>query len=225
MRLLIIEDDRELSDIMKTGLEKSGFNIDVSNTGSDGEEKAYTNPYDAILLDLNLPDKDGIEILSLLRKNRINTPVIIVTARDEVKQRALGLNLGADDYVTKPFDFIELTARIQAVVRRFFGRTNPEITVGGLLINPQTRKVFYRNQNIPLSAKEFDILEYLASRSPAVVSSEEITEHVYDEYFDTFSSVLRVHMVNLRKKLIAAGAENILVTMKGKGYSLCQPEK
>ena len=111
---------------MKTGLEQAGFIIDVANIGAEGEEKATLNSYDTILLDLNLPDMDGLEVLSFLQKNGSKTPVIIITARDEVCQKAFGLNSGADDYVVKPFDFVELQARIQAVVRRFYGRSNPD---------------------------------------------------------------------------------------------------
>ncbi|MCB2311465.1 response regulator transcription factor [Clostridium tagluense] len=225
MRLLIIEDDKELSYVMKIGLEKSGFTTDVANTGFEGEEKAFANSYDSILLDLNLPDKDGLEILSFLRENDIHTPIIIVSARDEVQQRALGLNSGADDYIIKPFDFVELEARIQAVIRRFYGRTKNEIDLGKIKVYPHTRKVFVGEFETVLSAKEFDILEYLASRSPDIVSSEDIVEHVYDEFYDPFSSVLRVHIANLRKKLTRKGGEGLLITIKGKGYQLCEKKQ
>ena len=222
MRLLIIEDDRELAFVMKKGLEERGFSVDVSNTGTEGEEKALANGYDAILLDLNLPDKDGLEILEWLREQDIQTPILIITARDAVLERACGLNSGADDYIIKPFDFVELKARIRAVVRRAYGRTKNEIRVGRLRMDPGTRKAYLDETEIPLSAKEFDILEYVASRHPDVVSSEDIVEHVYDEFFDPFSSVLRVHIANLRKKLNAASGEGLLVTVKGKGYRLCE---
>ncbi len=221
MRLLIIEDDRELSYVMKAGLEKSGFHVDVANQGLEGEDKGFVNRYDAILLDLNLPDKDGMDILSFLREQHIDTPIVIVTARDEVVQRALGLNTGADDYIIKPFDFVELEARIQAVIRRYYGRTKNEIDIGRIRVCPRTRKAYIDGMEIALSAKEFDILEYLASRSPDIVSSEDIAEHVYDEFFDPFSSVLRVHIANLRKKLTLQGGQGLLVTMKGNGYQLC----
>lgn len=220
MRLLIIEDDIRLADEMRTGLERHGFTIDIANTGLDGEEKAYVTDYDAVLLDLNLPDKDGLEILSYLRNNKRNMPVLIVTARDTVRERSTGLDLGADDYIIKPFDFIELTSRIRAVVRRFYGRTNPKITIGSLSINPATQTALWKNEIISLSTKEFDILLYLAERHPEIVSSEDIIEHTYDEDFDPFSSVLRVHISNLRKKLQAAGGQNLLITIKGKGYCL-----
>ena len=220
MRLLIIEDDIRLADEMRTGLERHGFTIDIANTGLDGEEKAYVTDYDAVLLDLNLPDKDGLEILSYLRNNKRNMPVLIVTARDTVRERSTGLDLGADDYIIKPFDFIELTSRIRAVVRRFYGRTNPKITIGSLSINPATQTALWENEIISLSTKEFDILLYLAERHPEIVSSEDIIEHTYDEDFDPFTSVLRVHISNLRKKLQAAGGQNLLITIKGKGYCL-----
>ncbi|NFP90869.1 response regulator transcription factor [Clostridium sporogenes] len=221
MRLLIIEDNIELANSMKMGLEKMGFHIDVSNTGSDGEEKASINEYDVILLDLNLPDIDGIEILNYLRSESIETPVIIVTARDEVEQLALGLDNGADDYITKPFKLLELRARIHAIIRRFHGRTNPIINIGNLQLNPITRTVEIENKPVVLASKEFDILEYICYRHPAVVSSEEIAEHIYDENFDPFSSVLRVHIARLKKKLSNASGKEILINIRGKGYVLC----
>ena len=224
MRVLIIEDDKELSLVMKKGLEKYGFTIDIANECETGEEKAYVNSYDTILLDLNLPDKDGLEILNDLRHNDILSPIIIVTARNEVEQRAKGLDLGADDYIIKPFDFIELRARIQAVIRRYYGRVNSDINVGKLKIDPKPRTVHYDSNEIVLSAKEFDILEYIGTRHPEVVSSEDIAEHIYDEFFNPFSSVLRVHMANLRKKLNRCSGEELLITVKGKGYKLWEED-
>ena len=220
MRLLIIEDDKPLSNEMKTGLERQGFTVDIANTGLEGEEKAYVTDYDAVLLDLNLPDKDGMDILVFLRNNGRNMPVLIVSARDAVKERSAGLDLGADDYIVKPFDFTELASRIRAVIRRFYGRTSPQITIGGLSVNPATRTAVWENEKIPLSAKEFDILLYLAECYPKVVSGEEIIEHTYEEEFDLLSSVLRVHISNLRKKMQAASGQNLLITVKGKGYYL-----
>lgn len=225
MRLLIIEDDKQLAGEMKIGLERQGFTVDIANTGLEGEEKACVTDYDAVLLDLNLPDKDGMDILVFLRNSGRNMPVLIVSARETVKDRAAGLDLGADDYIVKPFDFIELTSRIRAVVRRFYGRTDPKITIGSLCIDPAARAALWERNAIPLSAKEFDILLYLAERYPEVVSGEEIIEHTYDEEFDLFSSVLRVHISNLRKKLQAAGGQNLLMTVKGKGYRLWNDSK
>ena len=224
MLLLIIEHDRDLAASMKKGLEKYGFYVDVSNLGAEGEEKAYVNEYDVILLDLNLPDKDGIEILQFLRESGIETPVLIISARDEIEERALGLDLGADDYITKPFQLLELRARIQAVVRRFHGRTNPVITIGELSINPATRTAAANGVPILLAPKEFDILEYLAQKHPAVTTAEEVAEHIYDENFDPSSSILRVHFSRLKRKLADGCGREILQNIRGKGYWLCEKQ-
>lgn len=222
MRVLIIEDNKELAYNMKIGLENEGLVVDIANNGEDGEEKAFINDYDVILLDLNLPDKDGIDILEFFRSNKLNTPIIIVTARDEVNELAKGLDLGADDYITKPFQTIELRARIQAVIRRFYGRTNPNIEVGPLTINPSSRKIYVYDKEVKLGTKEFDIVEYIASRHPHIVSGIDIAEHVYDEYFDPLSSVLRVHIARLKKKLKEASDKDIIITTRGIGYSICE---
>lgn len=217
MRVLIIEDNVEILKCMKVELEKSGLYVDIANNGLEGEQKAYVNEYDVILLDLSLPDKDGMEILKYLRKENIETPIIIITASIEITK---GLNLGADDYIVKPFNMDELNARIQAVLRRFRGRGNPNIVLNQLIIDPISRRANYDKKRIDLTTKEFDILEYLAIRYPAIVSSEEILEHTYDESFDSFSSVLRVHIARLRKKLKKTTGKDILLTTRGKGYSL-----
>ena len=210
---------------MKEGLETFGFTIDIANLGIEGEEKAYVNDYDTILLDLNLPDKDGIEILKFLRASNITVPIIIVTARDEVEERSEGLDLGADDYIIKPFQLNELRARIQAVIRRYQGRANPLITVGALTLNSASRTAYVNQAKVELSAKEFDILEYLASKHPCVISSEEISEHVYDELYNPYSSVIRVHIARLRKKLLEATGQELLQTMRGKGYYIWEDLK
>lgn len=222
MRALVIEDNKELAYNVKRGLEDEGLVIDIANNGEDGEEKAFINSYDVILLDLNLPDKDGIKILEFFRENKLNTPVIIVTARDGVNELAKGLDLGADDYIVKPFQIIELRARIHAVIRRFYGRTNPNIEVGALTINPSSRKVYVYDKEVKLGAKEFDIVEYIASRHPGIVSGIDIAEHVYDEFFDPLSSVLRVHIARLKSKLKEAAGKEIIITNRGIGYSICE---
>ena len=222
MRILMIEDNTELALSVKEGLENIGFHVDTAYTGEDGEAKADINEYDCLLLDLNLPDKDGLLILKALRDAGKDVPIIIMTARDEIEERAYGLDLGADDYVTKPFHLVELRARIQAAIRRYYGKTNPVLNIGDLVVNPLTREASVRGQPVELLAKEFDILEYLAEKHPAVVSAEELVEHVYDEEFDPFSSVLRVHISRLRKKLTQAAGRELLQTMRGKGYYLCE---
>jgi DNA-binding response OmpR family regulator len=222
LRILIIEDNAKLAEQVRSGLEREGFSVDTALTGDDGEDKAFINEYDTILLDLNLPDADGLDILKNLRETGIHTPVIIVTARDDVEQRAHGLDLGADDYLVKPFEFVELRARVQAVIRRFQGRTNPLINIGLITVNPQSHSADYDGKVLTLKPKEFDILEYIAGRYPAVVPAEEIIEHVYDEDFDPFSSVVRVHIARLKKTLSAAAGGEILKTIRGKGYVLCE---
>ncbi|MDU1413627.1 MAG: response regulator transcription factor [Clostridium sp.] len=221
MRLLIIEDNVELANSMKKGLEKINFQVDISYFGEDGEEKATVNEYDVILLDLNLPDVDGIEVLKYLRERNVSTPIIIITARDQVSDLAIGLDNGADDYITKPFKLLEVRARIHAVIRRFHGRTNPIINIGKLELNPINRTVHIDGNEVILAIKEFDILEYICFKYPAVVSSEEIVEHVYDENFDPFSSVLRVHISRLKNKVNTAYGKDVLLNVRGKGYCLC----
>jgi len=201
---------------------KENISVDLAFTGEEGEEKAYITEYDAILLDLNLPGKDGLSVLSFLREAGVETPVIIVTARHEIEERAKGLDNGADDYLVKPFELVELMARIRAVVRRFHGRTSPNISIGGLLVNTVKREVSFKGNTVVLKPKEFDILLYIAQKSPAVVSMEEIAEHIYDESFDPFSSVLRVHMARLKKQLAASAGKELLKTIRAKGYQLCE---
>lgn len=222
MRVLVIEDNRELAFSVQKGLEREKFLVDLAFTGLEGEEKAYVNTYDAILLDLNLPDKDGLAILHFLREKAVDSPIIIITARDEIEERAKGLDFGADDYLVKPFELLELTARIRAVVRRFHGRATPQIKINELMIDPVKRCASYGMHEIVLKPKEFDILLCIAQKHPAVVSTEEIAEHVYDENFNPFSSVLRVHMARLKKQLAQASGKDLLKTIRAKGYQLCE---
>lgn len=221
MRVLVVEDNRELALSVKKGLEQESISVDVAYDGELGEEKAFINSYDGILLDLNLPKKDGLSVLQSLRAEEVESPVIIITARDEIEERAKGLDFGADDYLVKPFELLELKARIRAVIRRYHGRALPQISIGALKIDPLGRRVSYQKTEVVLKPKEFDILLCIAQRHPAVVSSEEISEHVYDEDFDPFSSVLRVHLARLKKKLAEAAEKEVLKTIRAKGYQLC----
>ena len=221
MRVLVVEDNRELALSVKKGLEQENISVDVAYDGELGEEKAFINSYDGILLDLNLPKKDGLSVLQSLRAEEVESPVIIITARDEIEERAKGLDFGADDYLVKPFELLELKARIRAVIRRYHGRALPQISIGALKIDPLGRRVSYQKTEVVLKPKELDILLCIAQRHPAVVSSEEISEHVYDEDFDPFSSVLRVHLARLKKKLAEAAEKEVLKTIRAKGYQLC----
>ena len=222
MRVLVVEDNRELALSIKKGLEQENISVDLAYDGEAGEEKAFVNTYDGILLDLNLPRKDGLAVLQSLRASAVESPVIIITARDEIEERAKGLDFGADDYLVKPFELLELNARLRAVVRRYHGRSLPQVKVGALTVDPVCRRVDYQQKEILLKPKEFDILLCIAQRYPAVVSSEEISEHVYDENYDPFSSVLRVHLARLKKKLSEGAEKEILKTIRAKGYQLCE---
>lgn len=221
MRVLVIEDNRDLALSVKKGLEQESVSVDVAYDGESGEEKAFINSYDGILLDLNLPKKDGLAVLQSLRAEEVESPVIIITARDEIEERAKGLDFGADDYLVKPFELLELKARLRAVIRRYHGRALPQISIGNLEVDPLCRRVSYQKKEVLLKPKEFDILLCIAQRYPAVVSSEEISEHVYDEDFDPFSSVLRVHLARLKKKLAEVAEKEVLRTIRAKGYQLC----
>lgn len=206
---------------MEKDLKKHGYYVDVANNGNLGEEKAFITHYDAILLDLNLPDADGMEILQKIRSLDNPVPILIVSAKDESKDRIEGLNIGADDYIVKPFLMEELLARIQAVVRRSNQQITNTIQQRMLKVDSNMRKAFYNDVELELANKEFDILEYMVSRHPSLISSEEIAEHVYDDNFNPFSSVLRVHIARLKKKLQLAANREVMVTVRGKGYYLC----
>ena len=218
MRILVIEDFIDISYMMKIELEKYGYSVDVSNNGEEGEEKAYVNSYDVILLDLILPDKSGIDILKFLRTNKINTPVIVVSARSEESVIIQALNNGADDFIIKPFSYEVLNSKIQAVLRRYYGRVSPSVVIGDMEINQISKKVCINSQNVNLSNREFAILEYIALNYPNAVSSEDIVEHIYDERFNEFSSVIRVHIAKIRRKLKLVSGKNFLYTQKGVGY-------
>lgn len=221
LRLLIIEDQKDLADLMKERLMSFGYACDVAYDGIDGEFKGTITEYDAILLDLNMPNKDGFEILADWRTNGMTTPVLIVSARVDIAQRVKGLELGSDDYIVKPFEFEELHARIQAVIRRFHGRVNPIIEIGILRVNPKTRKVSIADKEIKVSAKEFDIIEFLAMNHPNVISVETLADHIYNEGYDPFSSVIRVHIASVRNKLQYHG-HSLIINIKGKGYYICE---
>lgn len=217
MRLLIIEDNADFLASMKKILEKENFCVDIADNGIEGEEKAYINDYDLILLDLKLPDKDGKDIIKYLREESISSPIIVISAHQEVRE---ALDLGADDYICKPFQFDVLISRINAVIRRSYGKSTPKIDIGNLSIDTKLKRVSYNNKKIELTSKEYSIFEQLALNYPRIVSSEEIQEHIYDEHFDLFSSVLRVHITKLRKKLKNITGTDILINVRGKGYSL-----
>jgi two-component system OmpR family response regulator len=215
VRLLLVEDERELARVYRQALEEEGFHVDTAADGEEGLFKAREVDYDAILLDLMLPVLDGFEVLERLRRPGARpVPVLVLTARDGVPDRVKGLNLGADDYLVKPFDLDEMLARVRALIRRSSDRPSPRLVVGDVTIDTVARTVRKGGVLVDLTAKEYALLEYLALHSGEVVTRTRIYEHIYDEEEETFSNVVNVYVANLRRKLGA----HIIETRRGHGY-------
>ncbi len=217
-RLLVIEDEPDIADFIRRGLLLRGYDVDVAEDGGDGLERAHAHVPDAVVLDLMLPDMDGIEVCRRLRA-ALGVPVIMLTARDSVSDKVAGLDAGADDYVTKPFAFEELLARVRAALRR---RTPPEETIAlaDLVIRPAAREVRRGRRQIELTAREFDLLLFLARNAGKVVTKREILEHVWGYGFDIESDPVRVYVRYLRKKLNAAGEPDLIHAVRSVGYIL-----
>ena len=215
MRLLVIEDDPALQRTLAAALREEGYAVDVASDGADGLFKAQQNAYDAILLDVMLPKLDGWGVLAALRP-ACRTPVLMLTARDAVPDRIKGLNAGADDYLTKPFDIDELLARLRALIRRSAGQTHPTLTIGELVLDTAARRACVAGAEIVLTAREYSLLEYLALHRGEVVSRTTLYEHLFDEDDDSLSNLLDVHVSNLRKKL----GHDLIVTRRGLGYCI-----
>ena len=215
MRLLLIEDEGALAQVLRQALEEEGFRVDLAADGEEGLFRAGEVDYDAILLDLMLPGLDGFEVLSRLREpGRRPVPVLVLTARDGVPDRVRGLNLGADDYLVKPFDLEEMLARVRALIRRSADRPSPRLRVGDVTIDTVARTVHRGGASIDLTAKEYALLEYLALHAGEVVTRTRIYEHIYGEEEDTFSNVVDVYVGNLRRKL----GPDVIETRRGHGY-------
>ena len=215
MRLLVIEDDPALQRTLAAALREESYAVDVASDGADGLFKAQQNAYDAILLDVMLPKLDGWGVLAALRP-ACRTPVLMLTARDAVPDRIKGLNAGADDYLTKPFDIDELLARLRALLRRSAGQTHPTLTIGDRVLDTAARRACIAGAEIVLTAREYSLLEYLALHRGEVVSRTTLYEHLFDEDDDSLSNLLDVHVSNLRKKL----GHDLIVTRRGLGYCI-----
>jgi len=220
MRILVIEDEKRLAAILKKGLEESGFVVDVALDGEDGLFMAGTYPYDAVLLDILLPKVDGLTVLNKLRAKKIGVPVLMLTAKGELEDRVRGLNLGADDYLVKPFDFSELLARLNTVIRRSMGKASPVIVIDDLFLDMNAKTVTRSGKEINLSAKEYNLLEYLALNSGRVIGRTELTEHLYDTEFDLDSNIIDVYVNYLRNKIDKGYDRQLIVTVRGAGYVL-----
>lgn len=220
MRILVIEDEKELCDSIKEGLILDGYEVDACYNGLDGEEMATVETYDLILLDLTLPDMDGMEILQSVRSQNALVPILILSARVQTEDKVEGLDRGANDYLTKPFDFSELEARIRSLTRRKFVQKSIYLSFDGLELDTKSRRLHYNGDEIFLTKKEMGILEYLLLNQERVVSQEEIIEHVWNNEVNEFSNSIRVHISALRKKLREKMGHDPIVNKVGQGYIL-----
>jgi DNA-binding response OmpR family regulator len=225
MRLLVVEDEADLADAIAAGLRREGYAVDVSYDGAEALEKALVNEYDLVCLDLNLPRLDGIEVCRTLRSELADSPprVLMLTARDALEDRIAGLDLGADDYLVKPFEFDELTARVRALLRRDAARTGAKITVADLELDDARYEAKRSGAPLALSPKEFALLRYFMTHAGEVLSAEDLLEHVWDEHADPFTNTVRVTVMTLRRKLAEAGPEEVIETVVGRGYRLRKP--
>ena len=219
MRALIVEDEARLArNIAKALKETTSFAVDISTDGEDGRHQALSNPYDLIILDLMLPEIDGLQILKHLRDNGRRVPVLILTARDRTEDVIKGLDLGSDDYLAKPFDMGELIARCRALVRRTYDRPDPVVRVGAVSVDTSSRIVTCRGKPVTLPAMEYRLLEYLVLRAGQMVTKAEIIEHLYDFNSENFSNVVEVYVSSLRKKLDPGPQHRLIHTVRGQGY-------
>ena len=222
MRVLVVEDEADLADAIARGLRREGYAVDVAYDGDEAVDKASVNDYDVVCLDLNLPRLDGIEVVRRIRADDVGQPtrVLMLTARDSTRDRILGLDEGADDYLVKPFDFDELKARVRALLRRDAGRSGAVLRVGDLELDSSRHDARRHGQPLPLTPKEFALLRYFMSRPGQVLSQEELLEHVWDENADPFTNTVRVTVMTLRRKLADAGDSQPIETVVGRGYRL-----
>ena len=224
MRLLLIEDDRKAARLLAKGLQEEGFVVDVAPTGEDGEEKAAVNEYDLIVLDWVLPGKDGLAVCRALRAGATSTPILMLTARDSVADRVSGLSTGADDYLTKPFAFAELLARIRALLRRSRVAQPAVLRVADLTLDPTTRRVTRGDGPVTLTPREYAILEALMRNAGEVVSRTRLAERVWDDASEVLDNLLDVHVSHLRNKIDHGASVPLIHTIRGVGYRLGQPD-
>ncbi len=220
MRVLIVEDYAPLRESISQAFSEAGYATDCAADGAEGLWHAQGGGYDALVLDIGLPQRDGLSVLRALRDAGVSTPVLLLTARDAVNDRVRGLDLGADDYLVKPFALEELLARVRALVRREYRAAQPVLRVADLEINTLSRSVTRGDRNLELTAREYALLEYLAHRAGHVVSRSEIQEHVYDFAAEIGSNVIDVYVGYLRKKLEQGGGSRLIHTRRGLGYVL-----
>lgn len=223
MRILVVEDEKRIADFLSRGLESAGYAVDVAHTGGSALEMAHTTEYDLMILDLGLPDQDGIQVLTKIRNRKTSPPVLILSARDSVEDRVKGLEIGADDYLVKPFAFVELLARVRVLLRR--GQPTPErLQVGELSLDCIRRRVTRAGENIDLAPKEFSILEYMMRNRGRPLSRTMIVEHVWDMDYDGLTNIVDVYIRHLRSKIDDKFPLKMIHTIRGIGYMLDAPD-
>lgn len=220
MRILIVEDELRLAEVVKKGLTEDGFAVDMAHDGEEGQYLAESEEYDLILLDIMLPKIDGITLCKNIRKKNIKTPVLMLTAKTTLEDRVAGLDSGADDYLAKPFAFLELRSRIHALIRRSNNNISPILVLDDLALDPLKHTCVRNKKNISLTPKEFAILEFLLRHQNEVVTRTMITEHVWDYNFDGMSNIVDVFVASLRKKINSNSAVKLIHTIHGVGYKI-----
>ncbi|MGD0059103.1 MAG: response regulator transcription factor [Verrucomicrobiia bacterium] len=225
MKILVVEDDRKIASFIERGLKEQGFVVEVCADGDEGYTRAISQIYDVIILDIMLPGRDGLSILRALREKKRIVPVILLTARSGLNERVEGLNLGADDYLPKPFYVEELVARIQAVARRASGEQLTQLTADGLVVDLITRNVLRDDERVDLTAREFNLLELLMRSPGRVFTRTQILEHVWGYDFDPQTNVVDVYIRRLRAKIDASPEPSWIETVRGVGYRFRHPEQ
>jgi DNA-binding response OmpR family regulator len=220
MRILVVEDETKVGCFIKRALEEESYAVDLCEDGAQGLDMGLSGNYDLIVIDLMLPGLPGLEVLKRLRKEKIHTPVLILTAQSKVDQRVKGLDAGADDYLTKPFAIDELLARVRALLRRGTSDVPGVLQVDDLVLNPATREVTRGGQRIDLTVKEYALLEYFLRHAGRVLTRPMISEHVWNQDFDTFTNVIDVYVNYLRNKIDRGRARKLIHTIRGSGYML-----
>lgn len=220
MRILVVEDEKKIADFIKRGLKEEGYAVDSCGDGEEGLFMAKTNEYDLILLDLMLPKLDGLAVCKKLKEAKIKTPVIMLTAKNTVKDKVMGLDSGADDYLTKPFAFEELLARIRAILRKKDADAPTRLKSADLELDLLSHKVMRGTKEIELTAKEYSLLEYMMRNEGVIVTRTMISEHVWDIDFDTFTNVIDVYINYLRNKIDSGFKKKLIHTVRGRGYIL-----
>jgi DNA-binding response OmpR family regulator len=220
MRVLVVEDEKKLASFLRKGLVEESFVVDLVYDGREGLDRIFGEAYDVIILDIMLPQRDGLSILREIRRQHINTPVLLLSARGNVNERVEGLNLGADDYLPKPFSIMEVVARIRALLRRASGEHATVMQVADLSLNVVMREAVRGGCKVDLTNREFALLEYLMAHAGRVINKTALCEHVWEHHFDTGTNVVEVCIQRLRRKIDNGHSQKLLQTIRGTGYSL-----